>query len=70
MAGLLLGGVLILIALILGGIQLLHLFSGAIYGSSSNKWYFYGSVGAIGLVGIILAAWSLMKKGTPPKATQ
>jgi hypothetical protein len=55
-----LGAILIIISLILGGLQILHIHN--IYGSSGNKWYFYGSVAVIGLVGIVLAAWSLMKE--------
>jgi O-antigen/teichoic acid export membrane protein len=58
----LLGAVLVLVAIILGGIQLLRIFN--IYGASGNRWFFYGSVGVIGLVGIILLAWSFMKKET------
>lgn len=58
------GALLIIIALILGGVQ--H-FAYNIYGDDSNKWYFYGLVVVIGLVGIILAAWSFMKKEQPKK---
>lgn len=59
------GIVLIIVALILGGLQLLlHIF--AIYGTTDYKWYFYGAVGVIGLIGIIIAAWGLMKKESPP----
>ena len=54
-----LGIVLIIIAIILGAVQ--H-FSYNFYGDPSNKWYFYGGVGIIGLVGIILLAWSYLKK--------
>jgi predicted tellurium resistance membrane protein TerC len=53
------GVLLIIIALILGVVQ--H-FSFNIYGDASNKWYFYGAVGILGLIGIIVAAWGLMKK--------
>ena len=63
MTALILGAVLIVIALILGGVQLLHVYN--IYGDISNKWYFYGAVGAIGLVGILATAWGLMKKTAP-----
>jgi hypothetical protein len=62
MTALVLGVVLIVIALIFGGVQLLHIYN--IYGSGSNKWYYYGSVSAIGLIGIILVVWSLLKKQT------
>ena len=54
------GVVLIIIALIVGGVQLLHLYN--IYGAGENRWYFYGAVAVIGIIGIILAAWGLMKK--------
>jgi len=56
-----LGILLIIIALILGGVQK---FGTNIYGSADNKWYFWGLVAIIGLIGIILAAWSYMKKKT------
>jgi hypothetical protein len=57
------GIVLIIIALILGGIQLsMHTF--AIYGSSTTKYAYYGLVGIIGLIGIIIVAWAYMKKTT------
>jgi len=59
---LVLGVVLVIIALILGGVQLLRIYN--VYGSGSNKWYYYGSVGAIGLLGIILALWSFLRKQT------
>jgi hypothetical protein len=62
------GAVLIIVALILGGLQLLHIYN--IYGTSDYKWYFYGAVGVIGLIGIILAAWGLMNKDTPPTPKQ
>jgi hypothetical protein len=59
-----LGIVLIIIALILAAVQ--HFYYGpngqSLYGADANKWYFYGLVGVIGLIGIILAAWSYMRK--------
>jgi membrane-bound ClpP family serine protease len=62
------GIVLIIIALILGGLQLLHIYN--IYGSTDNKWYFYGGVGIVGLIGIIVAAYGLMKKESPTTPKQ
>jgi ABC-type enterochelin transport system permease subunit len=62
MTVLVLAAVLVVIALILGGVQDLHIYN--IYGASSNKWYFYGAVGIILLLGIILAAWGLLRKET------
>jgi hypothetical protein len=61
------GVLLIIIALILGGVQ--H-FGPNIYGSESNKWYFYALLGIIGLVGIIIAAWGLLMKEAPAKETK
>jgi hypothetical protein len=63
-----LGAALVVIAVIVGGVQLLHIYN--IYGSGSNKWYFYGAVGAIGLIGIALAAWGLLKEETPKQTSQ
>jgi Na+/melibiose symporter-like transporter len=54
--GQIVGGVLIIIAIILGVVQ--HFGGINLYGDESNKWYFYGLVGLIGLIGIIIAAWS------------
>jgi len=63
-----LGIVLIIIALILGAIQVgAHVFS--IYGSSTTKYAYYGLVGLIGLIGIILVAWSYMMKPKPKTQT-
>lgn len=64
---LVLGVLLILIALILGAVQ--H-FVHNIYGAAGNKWYFYGLVVIIALIGLILAVWSLMKSEAPAKTTQ
>jgi len=58
--GQLLGGVVILIAILLAVGQHYNVYN--FYGSASNKWYFWGLVGAIGLIGIIVAAWFGMKK--------
>jgi ABC-type enterochelin transport system permease subunit len=63
MAVLVLGAVLIVISLVLGGVQDLHVHS--IYGASSNKWYFYGAIGIMLILGIILAAWALLRKEAP-----
>ena len=68
------GVILILIALILGALQ--HFYYGTlpnnqnIYGNGSNKWYFYILVGIVGLIGIILVAWSLIIVEVPAKTTQ
>ena len=62
------GGILlVIIALILGVVQ--H-FGGPtynMYGDESNKWYFYCLVGVIGVLGIVLAIWTYMKKTEPAK---
>jgi Kef-type K+ transport system membrane component KefB len=57
-----LGGVFIIIALIMGIMQHFGVYS--FYGDESNKWYFYGGIGVIGLIGIILAVWATMKQET------
>ena len=61
------GIILIIIALILGIIQ--HTNTYNFYGEEANKWYFYGTVALIGLIGIIAAAWSYIKKPTPKPKT-
>jgi len=54
------GGILlIIIAAILGLVQ--H-YSYNIYGSADYKWYFWGFVAVIGLIGLLLAVWAYMKK--------
>ena len=57
-----LGIVLVIIALVLGAVQHFNALGYSIYGGDENKWYFYGLVAVIGLIGIILAAWSYMRK--------
>jgi UDP-N-acetylmuramyl pentapeptide phosphotransferase/UDP-N-acetylglucosamine-1-phosphate transferase len=58
--GQIVGGVLIVIAIILGVVQHFQIYN--FYGDESNKWYFYGLVGLIGLIGIIVAAWSTTRR--------
>lgn len=65
---LLLGAALIVIALILGGIQLLDIYNFSQF--VGRRLYFYGIVGIIGLIGIILVLWGLIKKEAPAKTTQ
>jgi hypothetical protein len=60
MLGEILGIVLIIIAIIIGAVQHFEVYN--FYGDPSNRWYFYGLVGVIGLIGIVVAAWSYMKK--------
>lgn len=67
MTVLILGAVLIIVALIVGGVQLLHIYN--IYGAGSNRWYFYGAVGVIGVVGIALAAWGWLRKEAPKQTS-
>ncbi len=54
------GVLLIVVSLIVASVQDLRIYN--IYGDVSNKWYFYGVVGAVLIIGIILAVWGLMKK--------
>lgn len=60
------GVAFIIIALIIGGVQDLRIAN--IYGGAENKWYFYGAVGAILLIGIIFVAWGLLKKEAPKQS--
>ncbi|MGD0994670.1 MAG: hypothetical protein ABR909_04000 [Candidatus Bathyarchaeia archaeon] len=55
---LILGAALIVIAVILGGIQISHAYN--IYGAAGNKWPFYSAVAIIGIIGIIIAVWSVL----------
>jgi len=57
---LIVGIVLIIIAVILGGIQVSHAHN--FYGAAKYKWYFYGGVAVVGIVGIILTVWGAVKK--------
>lgn len=57
---LILGAVLVIIAAVLGLVQILHVYN--IYGVAANKWYFYGCVATSGIVGLLLAVWGLLKK--------
>jgi len=66
MTALVIGAALIIIALILGGLQDLHVSK--IYGGVENKWYFYGAIGAALIVGIILVVWGLLKKEAPKQS--
>jgi hypothetical protein len=59
------GIALIVIALILGGVQDLHVNN--IYGGGDNKWYFYSFIGVVFLIGIALVAWSYLKRQKPQK---
>jgi hypothetical protein len=60
MMGTLLGGVLVLVAIILFAVQHFNVYN--FYGDVSNKWYFYGLIGIIGIIGVVLAAWYYSKK--------
>jgi NADH:ubiquinone oxidoreductase subunit 6 (subunit J) len=60
------GGVLIFVALVLAAMQDLKIVN--IYGSVENKWYFYGIIGVILLVGIVMAVWGLAKKEAPKQS--
>jgi hypothetical protein len=55
-----LGAILIIVALILGIVQHYNVYN--FYGDAANKWYFYSIVALIGIIGIIAAAWSYIKK--------
>lgn len=57
------GIVLIIIALILGGLQFFNIYDFTPM-LGNRRLYAYGLFGIIGLIGIILAAWGAMKKET------
>jgi hypothetical protein len=59
------GIALIVIALMLGGVQDLRVYS--IYGSGDNKWYFYSFIGIVLLIGLALVVWSHLKRQKPQK---
>jgi intracellular septation protein A len=61
MTGLIRGAIIIVIATIVGGIQILHIYN--IYGAVHvNKWIFYGVVAIVGIIGIIQVAYSALKE--------
>jgi hypothetical protein len=62
MMGLILGIVLVIIAIILAIVQHFNIYN--FYGDVANKWYFWGAAAIIGIIGLIIAIWSYMKKAT------
>ena len=58
------GVILILIAAIIGVIQVLNIAKTyeAVGISVENRYYWYGLVGVIGLIGIILLVWAYIRK--------
>jgi hypothetical protein len=64
-----LGVLLVLIALVLGGIELFNIYD-FVPVLGGRHLYVYGVFGVIGLIGLILAFWALMKKETPVAAKQ
>lgn len=60
MLALIVGAVLVIIAVVLGLVQILNVYN--IYGVAANKWYFYSCVAISGIAGLFLAAWGLLKK--------
>jgi hypothetical protein len=57
-----LGILLVIIAIIVGAVRYSNTYDfGVSYGAGYGL-YFYGLVGIIGLIGIIIAAWSYIKK--------
>jgi len=64
------GVLLIIIALILGGIRYSGAYDFGVSYGSGNGWYFYGLAGIIGLIGIIIAVWGLMMTEAPAKETK
>jgi hypothetical protein len=59
-----LGIVLIIIGIIFGAIRYFQAYDFGISYGAGYGWYYYGLFGIIGLIGIVLAAWSFMKKQT------
>jgi membrane protein DedA with SNARE-associated domain len=62
-----LGSVLIVVALIAGGLQISDVYK--LSGNPAHTPYFYAGVGVIGAIGVILAAWSLLRKETPKQTS-
>jgi hypothetical protein len=62
------GGILlIIIAIILGAVRLSGMSDLGVAYAQGNGYYFYALVGIIGLIGIVLAIWTYMKKEEPAK---
>jgi hypothetical protein len=62
-----LGGLLIIIAIILGAIRYSGSYDFGLSYGGGYGWYFYGLVGLLGLIGIIVAVWAYMKKEAAPE---
>ena len=62
-----LGAALIVFALVVSGVQLFHVYN--IYGRGSYRWYFYCAIGFVGLAGIVLAVYGLLKKEKPEQTS-
>ena len=60
---LVLGLVLIIVALIAGGLQISDVYK--LSGNPAHTPYFYAGVVVIGAIGVILAAYGLLRKETP-----
>jgi uncharacterized membrane protein len=62
-----LGGLLIIIAIILGAIRYSGSYDFGLSYGGGYGWYFYGLVGLLGLIGIIVAVWAYLKKEAAPE---